>query len=70
MMESGAIPEELKLKLTELEMKAQMEREGFEVRARLAMESSQNALEKLALSSRGKQTEALLQATLPNNNQR
>ena len=70
MMESGAIPEELKLKLTELEMKAQMEREGFEVRARLAMESSQNALEKLALSSRGKQTEALLQATLPNNNHR
>jgi hypothetical protein len=70
MMESGAIPEELKLKLTELEMKAQMEREGFEVRARLAMESSQNALEKLALSSRGKQTEALLQATLPNTNNR
>lgn len=64
MTETGAIPAELEMKLTEMEMKAQIEREGFEVRAKLAMESSRGALEKLALQNRGKQTQQLLQAAL------
>lgn len=64
MVETGAIPQELEMKLAELEMKAQIEREGFEVRAKLAMEASQSALEKLALQNRGKQTQQLLQAAL------
>jgi len=64
MMETGVIPQELQVKMAEMEMKAQIEREGFEVRARLAMETSQNALEKLAMQNRGKETQQMLQAAL------
>lgn len=65
-VETGAIPEELQLKLSELEMKTQLEREGYEVRARLAMEQSYNALEKIRETNRGKRTQAMIESNLKN----
>ena len=62
--ETGAIPAELEMQLAEMEMKAQIEREGFEVRAALALENSRSALEKIALTNRGKQTQKLLEAAV------
>lgn len=64
MMEAGAIPEELQIQLAELEMKAQIEREGFEVRSRLAMEQSYNALEKIREQNRGKRTQEMVKAAM------
>jgi len=64
LMETGAIPQELELKLSELEMKAQIEREGFEVRSRLALQSGYDAMQKLMLEQKGKQTQQLLQSAL------
>ena len=59
-MEAGAIPEELQLKLAELEMKTQLEREGFETSARLALETSQSALERIQMQgAHAKQAELL-----------
>lgn len=63
-MEGQAIPEELQVKLADIESRVQIEREGFQVRAQLAMETSQSALEKIAMQQRGKQTQQMIQAAL------
>jgi len=64
MMEAGAIPEELQIRLAEVEAKVQIEREGYESRARVVMEQSYNALAKIRETNRGKHTQAMIEAAV------
>lgn len=63
-METGVIPAELELEYTKLEQQLQIEREGFESRARVVMEQSQNALESIMMKGEYQQNSQMLQALL------